>query len=73
MTERQLLLKNIRVRRAELDLTQLEASTRAGFTYPSVWSDIENGKQSPNLTTLEKIAMALDTSIKNLFKERVEA
>lgn len=60
------LQENIRVRRAKLNLTQKEAGSKVGIA-GSVWSDIENGNQSPTVKTLERIALALNTTVPELF------
>ncbi len=56
------------VRRAReergLNQTQLAASVGTG---PAAISRIENGRQSPNMETLEKIARALELEVRDLF------
>jgi transcriptional regulator with XRE-family HTH domain len=47
-----------------LNQTQLAASVGTG---PAAISRIENGRQSPNIETLEKIARALELEVRDLF------
>jgi transcriptional regulator with XRE-family HTH domain len=58
----------IKLQRIRLGLTQEEAAGRAGFER-SFWSNCETGKRNLQLTTLIKIALALDCAIGELFVE----
>jgi transcriptional regulator with XRE-family HTH domain len=59
----------IRERRLKLKLTQGEAAKRAGLESRQYWNDIEKGRRTNfTLVTLERMAEALDTSVKNLVK-----
>jgi transcriptional regulator with XRE-family HTH domain len=49
--------------------TQLAASVGTG---PAAISRIENGRQSPNMDTLEKIARALELEVRDLFPKAQE-
>lgn len=52
---------NVRRRREELRLTQSTLAKKADVNQTYL-SDIENGKRSPNLSTVAKIADALDVT-----------
>jgi ribosome-binding protein aMBF1 (putative translation factor) len=56
-------------RRTELGLSQGELATRVGTT-GSVISRIESGRHYPSMTTLQRIASALDTRLVVRFEER---
>ncbi len=56
----------IKRRRDELDWSQPQLAVRAGVAVSAV-SQIENGRRSPNVGTLEKIASALGVEIADLF------
>jgi transcriptional regulator with XRE-family HTH domain len=58
--------EEIRRKREELRLSQPQAAVKAGVAV-SALSQIENGKRSPNLSTLEKIAGALGCEVVDLF------
>lgn len=49
---------NVRRRRLELALTQMELAARTGIPQTNI-SDIEQGKRSPNLVTVAKLADGL--------------
>lgn len=49
-------------------MSQETLSHRAGIV-PSFLSQIENGKRSPTITTLDALAGALDTSIITFFED----
>ncbi|HEX5928295.1 MAG TPA: helix-turn-helix transcriptional regulator [Solirubrobacterales bacterium] len=51
--------KNLRAARKELGLTQEEVASRSGVQAGEI-SRIENGKRDPQVSTLEKIAAALE-------------
>lgn len=52
---------NVRHRRAELRLSQIALAKRAGIPQPDI-SDMERGSRSPNLSTIAKLADALEVS-----------
>ena len=52
---------NLRERRRELRLSQIDLAQRAGLEQAHI-SQLERGKLNPNLGTLAKIAEALDTT-----------
>ncbi len=56
----------IKRRRDELDWSQPQLAVRAGVAVSAV-SQIENGRRSPNVGTLEKIAGALGVEVADLF------
>lgn len=49
---------NLRRRRRELGMTQADLSAVTGIHAPDI-SDLEQGKRSPNLATIARIAEAL--------------
>lgn len=59
----------LKERREELGLTQSELAKRLDCHAPYI-SDLENGKKSPQLSTLERIAEALETSVAFFFEEK---
>ncbi len=48
----------IKARRLQLGLTQAQASARMDRS-PNYWSEIETGRTSPSISTLERVAAAL--------------
>lgn len=56
------LAKRVRAARARVELTQEEASSRAGIDYKR-WQRIEAGTANPSMVTLARIAAALETSV----------
>ena len=52
--------------REQFGLTQLQASKLAGFRSRQHWNNVENGQTSPTLTTLDRIAKALNCSARDL-------
>lgn len=59
-------MKEVRRIRRALDLTQEELAKKAGLNVVTV-IHVENGKTSPNVETLEKLAEALDVGIADFF------
>ncbi len=55
--------------RKKAGLTQLQLAQNIGITREHL-SLVENGHKKPSLTTLEKIAKELHTSIKDLIDEQ---
>ena len=58
---RKILARNLRVRRAELDVTQEEVAFRTGLTQAYL-SGIEREKRNVSLDNIQKIAAALETT-----------
>ena len=56
---RKIVALNMRVRRAELDITQEELALRTGITQAYL-SGIEREKRNPSLDYIQKIAAALE-------------
>ncbi len=59
-------MQEVRRLRQAREWNQTELAFHAGLA-PSVISQIENGKRSPNASTLEKLAKALGVSVGDLF------
>jgi transcriptional regulator with XRE-family HTH domain len=59
--------KNLRQTRKQLGLTQEEVSQRSGVQAGEV-SRIESGKRDPQVSTVERLAKALDVSAADLLK-----
>lgn len=62
----QLLGQRIRDLRKSKDLSQEELSYMVGMDLTSI-NEIENGRRSPLLKTIEKFAKALKVEIRDLF------
>lgn len=60
------LATNLRTIRSRAKVSQKELANRVGVSYPRI-SEIENGKGNPTIETLEKIAIALNVNISDLF------
>ena len=58
---RSVLARNLQSRRLELDLTQEQLATRAGLHQPQI-SLMERGLLEPELSTLARLAEALDST-----------
>lgn len=58
---------NLRVRRAELDLTMAEVAARLDVD-PSYYTRLEGGVTSPGVRVLTRIARALETTPSELLK-----
>lgn len=58
---RKVLARNMRIRRAELDITQEEVALRTGLTQAYL-SGIEREKRNVSLDNIQKIAVALETT-----------
>ncbi len=54
-------------RRLELGLSQLELSKRSGVPRPNI-SNIEKGKHDPTVSTVSRLAYALEVSLSELFQ-----
>jgi transcriptional regulator with XRE-family HTH domain len=53
--------KNLRTARKKLDLTQMDVAERSGVQAGEV-SRIERGKRDPQVSTLEKLATAVEVA-----------
>jgi transcriptional regulator with XRE-family HTH domain len=60
-TLRKILARNMRIRRAELDITQEEVALRTGLSQAYL-SGIEREKRNVSLDNIQKIALALETT-----------
>ena len=63
------LARNIRIRRAELAITQEEVALRTGLTQAYL-SGIEREKRNVTLDNIQKIALALETTGSSLLNIR---
>jgi transcriptional regulator with XRE-family HTH domain len=61
-------LHKLRARREELGLTQEQAAKAAGMSSRQAWNNVESGRQSPTLETLDRIAKALKMKARDLVK-----
>ncbi len=59
------LSERIRQMRLSAGLTQAAAATRAGMTQPT-WALLESGRRDPRISSLRRIAKALDVSVAKL-------
>lgn len=59
--------QNLRAARKRLDLTQEEVAQRSGLE-PAEISRIESGKRDPRVSTLEKLAKAVEVEPGQLLK-----
>lgn len=55
------LVQNIRWRRRQLGITQIELAQRMGLSSETSLTGLELGRHSPSLRTLTRIAIALET------------
>ena len=63
---------NLKARREELGMTQLELSKAAGITTRTIYN-YESGERRPsNIEVVQKIAAALDTSVEKLLSNGEE-
>ncbi len=67
---RKIVALNMRVRRAELDITQEELALRTGITQAYL-SGIEREKRNPSLDNIQKIAAALELTPPALLTPRM--
>lgn len=58
----------IRARREKLGFSQSDCASKAGMHQPNL-SLIENGEMSPDISTLERLAGALDCRVADFLKE----
>jgi transcriptional regulator with XRE-family HTH domain len=59
--------QNIKYHRTRLGMTQADLAEKSGV-YRSHLAGIETGSVNPAVKTVEKLAVALDVSIEDLFK-----
>lgn len=64
--------QRLKERREELGLTQADLAKRLDCHAPYI-SDLEHGKKSPQLSTIERIAKALDVAPSFFFQEFAKA
>jgi transcriptional regulator with XRE-family HTH domain len=61
-------MNNLRILRAAKGLTVKDAAKNSNIA-PSLWCRIETGKHSPNLKTLQKMAVGLQCEVEDLIKK----
>lgn len=62
------VVDRIRIERSRQNLSQIQVATKAGVAQ-SFYSAIESNQKVPTLTTLFKIAKALEIPVRNLFED----
>ena len=67
-TESIKLGKNLKRLRAAKGLTQADVAKVVGITCPYL-SNVENGKVNPKLSTITKLARALDVPVEKLMRQ----
>ncbi len=65
------IANQVRARRKEIGLTMIQVADRAGIS-KGMLSKIENAQASPSLTTLVRLAAALDMPVTSLFRGLAE-
>jgi len=65
------IANQVRARRQEIGLTMVQVAERAGIS-KGMLSKIENAQASPSLTTLARLATALDMPVTSLFRGLAE-
>jgi len=65
------IANQVRARRKEVGLTMIQVAETAGIS-KGMLSKIENGQASPSLTTLARLAAALDMPVTSLFRGLAE-
>ncbi len=68
---KEIFIENLKAIRTEQGLTQARLSELADLS-PSIVGDIETGRRNPTLTTIEKIALALNVPVHQLFYDAQE-
>lgn len=63
---KEIFIENLKAIRIAKGLTQVGLSELADLS-PSIVSDIETGRRNPTLITIEKIALALEVPVHQLF------
>lgn len=63
---KEIFIENLKAIRIEKGYTQARLSELADLS-PSIIGDIETGRRNPTLTTIEKIALALNVPVQQLF------
>lgn len=64
--------KNVKDRRLELGLTQVQMAERLGITQPG-YAAIEAGKREPGLNQILRLAAALNTTAHDLIPVSIKA
>lgn len=57
--------EKLKAARLAADLTQQQASERAGFGQPT-WADYESGRRNPGIEMLQKLAAAVGATVSDL-------
>lgn len=60
-----LFCENVKARRIELGLTQLEVAEKMGISQPS-FAALESGRNGPTLVTIEELSFALHVNAAQL-------
>ena len=68
----EIFVENLKAIRKKKRLTQVMLAELADLS-PGLIGDIETGRRNPTLTTIEKIALALDVPVHQLFYDTHEA
>ena len=63
---KEIFIENLKALRTARGLSQAKLAEIADLS-PSIVSDIEVGRRNPTLTTIEKISLALDVPVQQLF------
>ena len=63
-----ILGKRVKLKRIEKELSQEKLAARADLSYRFI-SLLERGKQTPTIISLQRTALALDTTLSELLKE----
>lgn len=69
---KEIFIENLKTIRTSKGLSQAKLSELADLS-ASIVSDIETGRRNPTLTTIEKIAIALDVPVQQLFYDTQES
>lgn len=67
----EIFIENLKAIRKQKGLTQVMLAELADLS-PGMIGDIESGRRNPTLTTIEKISLALDVPVQQLFHDNQE-
>ena len=70
-TAQDIFIENLKAIRTLKKLSQIKLSELADLS-PGIVGDIETGRRNPTLTTIEKISLALDVPVHQLFYDTHE-
>lgn len=70
-TAKEIFIENLKTIRKAQGLSQIKLSELADLS-PGIIGDIETGRRNPTLTTIEKIALALNIPVQQLFYDTYE-